>query len=341
MLIIIVTLYTFDPNYASFDRMKSYQVFRTHLSPYQNKNFLLQEKALIETFDGLEYRSVEDLGDRDIILITNTHTQLKKLPLSVIKKTKLIIHPNSGYDHFHDEHELWRDIPLIVGHTIRAQAVAEYSLRSLFEGMIDFPQHISWNQQRKWDRPLLKDLSVWIFGYGHIGKIIADTLATLGMDITVIDPFIESCPHRWFRHWDEGKIKSARVIISAMSLNPTSHHLFGESFFQNLGEAVLFINGARGKLVQENFLRSYLQSHPRSFAFLDVFEQEPFGDEWHGFPQVWKTSHIAGVDKDLDSKILEFEWNVLANFLQSSPQEFTKMYAKELLQNKWLKGVLI
>ncbi len=321
--------------------MKCYQVVRTHLSPYQNKNFFHQEKAMVDALSGLEYRSVDNLSQREVILITNTHTQLKELPRPLIEKTKLIIHPNSGYDHFCHEHDLWKTIPLVIGHTIRAQAVAEYSLRVLFEGMIELPQHLHWNIQRTWDRPLLKNLPIWIFGYGHVGKIIADTLAFLGVDVTIVDPFIENCPHRWFRSWEEGNLKGARVIIAACSLNPTSYHLFGENFFSSLGEAVLFINGSRGKLVDENSLRIYLNDHPHSFAFLDVFEKEPFGEEWHGFPQVWKTSHIAGVEKDLDSKILEFEQMVLINFLESTPEKFFKIHFKELLQNKWIKGVLI
>lgn len=296
---------------------------------------------MVEAFSGLEYRPLNDLSEREVILITNTHTQLKELTPSLLNKTSLIIHPNSGYDHFHDEHELWRNIPLVVGHSIRAQAVAEYSIRALFEGMIELPQHLHWSSQRTWDRPLLKELPVWIFGYGHIGKIIADTLATLGMDVTVVDPFIVKCPHRWLQNWKEGDLQKARVIISAASLNQTSRHLFGEEFFQSLGDSVLFINGARGKLVDEEFLREYLQGHSHSFAFLDVFEHEPFGTEWQGFPQVWKTSHIAGVEKNLDSKILEFERNVLENFLGLSSQEFSRHYEKELLQYKWIKGVLI
>ncbi len=296
---------------------------------------------MVEAFKDLEYRSVSNLSERDVILITNTHTELKELPPPLLEKTKLIIHPNSGYDNFRHEHTLWRHIPLVIGHTIRAQAVAEYSLRALFEGMIELPQHLHWDSQRNWDRPLLKGLPVWLFGYGHIGKIIAETLAVLGMDVTIIDPFIEDCPHRWFKKWDEGHLKSARVIIAATSLNETSHHIFGEKFFSSLGDSTLFINGARGKLVDEYFLRSYLEKYPRSFAFLDVFENEPFGQEWHGFPQVWKTSHIAGVEKNLDSKIIQFEQSVLTNFLKSSPLEFSNTYAKELLQNKWIKGVLV
>ncbi len=321
--------------------MKSYQVVRTHVSPYQNKNFLTLEKSIIESFPSLKSRALESLGEEEIILVTNTHTQLSELPRGLLKKTKLIVHPNSGYDHFSGEHELWRNIPLIVGHTIRATAVAEYSLGAVFQGLLELPQHLSWQKERTWNRTLLKGTSVWVFGYGHIGKMIADTLAQLGMLVTVVDPFITNCPHKHFNKWQEGQIKDARVIISAMSLNPTSYHIFGDDFFNNLCHKIIFINGARGKLADENLLKNYLLSNQESFAFLDVFEQEPFGEEWLGFPQVWKTSHIAGVEKDLDQKILEFEKCVFHDYLNLNEENFLKKYEKELLQNKWIKGVLV
>lgn len=317
--------------------MKSYQVIRTHLSPYQSKDFSLREKALIEKLPGLNYQGLKDAKEEETILITNTHTQLRELPHSLLKQTKLIIHPNSGYDHFESEQDLWANIPLVVGHTIRAQAVAEYSLRALFEGMIELPCHMSWDANRIWERPLLRGTSVWIFGYGHIGKIIADTLSTLGMNVTIVDPY----QGQNLKHWKDGNIREARVIISAMSLNKSTYHYFNQDFFNALSEEVLFINGARGKMVDERALREYLLSHPGSFAFLDVFEKEPFNEDWHGFPQVWKTSHIAGVEKDLDQKILDFEEAVLKDYLNLDTISFSQKYHHELLQNKLMKGVLI
>lgn len=317
-----------------------YQVVRTHLSPYQSPDFTKSEKALLEGL-GTSYRTLENFENTETILVTNTHTQLKNLPTDLLKNTKLIVHPNSGYDHFKNEHEIWKNKPLVVGHTIRAQAVAEYSLGALFEGLLELPQHMSWNKDRNWDRVLLKGTNVWVFGYGHIGKIIADTLSTIGMKVTVVDPFIYECPHHHLKDWRKGLIREAKVVIAAMSLNDTSKHFFNDEFFDGAHPELLFINGARGKLVKEESLRGFLLSHPKSFAFLDVFENEPFGDEWHGFPQVWKTSHIAGVEKNLDQKILEFEKEVISDFLKTSPEEFNKKYQKELLQNKWMKGVLI
>src|SRR6478735_7313580 len=115
--------------------MKSYQVVRTHISPYQSKDFISQEETMISGLAGLNYRRLNEISDLDTILITNTHTDLRALPPGLLKRTKLIIHPNSGYDNFHKDHVLWKDIPIVIGHTIRAQAVAEYSIGAVFEGM--------------------------------------------------------------------------------------------------------------------------------------------------------------------------------------------------------------
>lgn len=321
--------------------MKRLQVLRTHISPYQSKDFLSLEDEMVSRFHELSYESRMDQLVDETILITNTHTDLKLIPSSVLKKTRLIIHPNSGYDNFAADFEIWKDIPVVIGHTIRAQAVAEYSIGALFEGLLNLPQHISWHQERTWDRTLLKDTSVWIFGYGHIGKIISDTLVTLGMKVTVIDPFETNCPHPRLNKWQEGKFRDVKVAIAALGLNSTSMHIFNEEFFSAARPDLLFINGARGKLVSEKALKEFLLTHPDAFAFLDVFEKEPFGEEWHGFPQVWKTSHIAGVEKSLDNKILQFEEAILRDYLGMNSLEFKSKYEKELLQNKIQAGVLI
>lgn len=318
----------------------NYQVIRTHLSPYQSAHFTGVEKELVEQL-GLKYQTLESFKDEDSILITNTHTKLKDLPVQLLRRTKLIVHPNSGYDNFVADRNLLDSIPVVIGHTIRAQAVAEYSIGAVFEHLLELPQHITWSKERTWSRTLLKDTKVWVFGYGHIGKIIADTLATLGMKITVVDPFIETCPHKHLTDWKNGNLEEARVVIAAMGLNETSKKLFNDDFFARANSSLLFINGARGKLVNEESLKSFLLSHPEAFAFLDVFEEEPFTDKWYGFPQVWKTSHIAGVEKDLDNRILEFERLVINDFLKLERSYFLNKYHKELLQNKWVKGVLV
>jgi D-3-phosphoglycerate dehydrogenase len=321
--------------------MKSIQVIRTGVSPYQAQNFISQEREMVSSIHSLEYRELDSFSENPVILITNTHTKLSSLPERLLAQTKLIIHPNSGFDNFVKEIEKWRNIPTIIGHKIRAQAVAEYSLSALFQGLSELPQHIQWDSKRHWKRHLIAEKKIWIFGYGHIGKILADTLVTLGSTVTVIDPYVNICPHNHIHSWREAKLEEADVVISTMSLNKSSELLFNQDFFSKANPHLLFINGARGQLVHEKSLREFLLLNPEAMAFLDVFQNEPFGEEWIGFPQVWKTSHIAGVENQLDQKILDFEKEVLEDFINLNKENFYSNYEKEILQNKWIKGILV
>lgn len=317
--------------------MKRVQIIRTHTSPYQGKDFADKEKQALEAL-GITYTNAEDLSpDLETILITNTHTHLRELPSDLLNRTSLILHPNSGYDNFAQDQAVWKNIPIIIGHKIRAQAVAEYTLSSFFQGLSELPQHLHWNKERLWDRQLLKDQTISIFGYGHIGKILAATLSALGCPIQVIDPYIQQCPYPHFKTYHNAP--ATRVVMVSCGLNETSIKMFNEEFFKKARANLLFINGARGKLVEEKALREFLLSHPESFAFLDVFENEPFGPEWSSFPQAWKSSHIAGVYQNLDQKIIDFEVEVLKDYLAGI--DVTQKYADELLQNKYREGVLI
>lgn len=309
--------------------MKEYSVIRTHFSPYHGPQFEQIERDRLTKIPGISF----DSRKGPFVLITNTHTELKSLPREILANTKLILHSNSGYDHYAHEVEYWKDIPVVVGHEIRAQAVAEYAIGALFEGLIEMPQHLAWNKSRTWDRPLIRDQKVRVYGFGHVGKIVVNTLKALGANVTVVDPYV--LPQPKTDHSDD------RVVIVCASLNDNSRLMFDEKFFEQAHPDLIFINPARGKLVKESALREFLLSHPKAQAFLDVFEKEPFDESWHHFPQVWKTSHIAGVYSELDEGIIKFEERVLADFVKMDEMSFKEKYRLELLQNKWIKGSLI
>lgn len=318
--------------------MKSFEVVRTHTSPYQSKTFRELEKTSLEAM-GFEYRDLETASlTKPTILITNTHTQLISLPKKILDVTELIIHPNSGYDHFKDEFDLWKNIPVIIGHEVRAQAVAEYSLSCLFQGMCDLPRHMVWDKNRNWDRPLIRDQVVMVVGLGHIGMIVAQTLKSLGVQVLSVDPYVLNSD---FKSLAQAPVEKADAMIVCASLNPSSHNLFNQNFFKRPKKNLIFINGARGKLFDPEALKEFLLLNPEAQAFLDVFPHEPFTEEWINFPQTWKTSHIAGVTRDLDQKILDFEIKILEDYIKLDEMGFSQKYFSELLQNKWKQGVLI
>lgn len=322
--------------------MKSFQVARANLSPYQRENFTSLEKKAFEMIPGIRYVSLSELEEKqDTVLITNTHTRLRDLDQKILSSVRLIIHPNSGYDHWSTEADLWANIPVVIGHQIRAQAVAEYTLGCLMSAVLKLPEHRTWDTQRNWNRKLLRDMNIAVIGYGHIGSIVSQTLKALGSKVLVIDPYKEKVPHEHYEHWRKAPLEKADAILMCCGLNESSTHMISEDFLKLCAPDVIIVNGARGKIIESQSLRTFLKTHPQAQAFLDVFEEEPFGGDWEREERVWKTSHIAGVYSELDQAIIDFGAQVLGDFVTASAQEFAEKYKDELLQNKRIKGKLV
>ncbi|MDB9787095.1 hypothetical protein OAB57_03240, partial [Bacteriovoracaceae bacterium] len=146
-----------------------HQVLRLNKSSYQQSNDLLNEKKAIEDLGDIIYRDAPSQLDLEIplILITNTHTTALDINALRMHSIKLILHPNSGCDNFTPSFLKNLTCPIIFGNEIRAPAVAEYILHSIFESISKFPRQKSWSRQ--WKRKLLNQQEIQIFGHGHIG----------------------------------------------------------------------------------------------------------------------------------------------------------------------------
>jgi phosphoglycerate dehydrogenase-like enzyme len=314
--------------------MVTYQVIRTHTSPYHHSNFLEEEKNKINSINGLKYVPIAQARAIPSILLTNTHSDLSKLPTPILVNTKLIIHPNSGFDNFLHDLNLISNTPVILGNSIRAQSVVEYCLGAIFQNKLNIPHHQQWEKSRTWERKLLRENRVWIFGHGHIGEKMALTLETLGLEVHVVDPFSKNKSIRHYNHWKEGELEKADICISALSLNPSTKDYFNKDFFSSVKKDLLFINASRGAVVDELALKTFLRLSPQAYAFLDVFSEEPFHLEWNDLSNLTKTSHIAGVDRQLDQRIIEFEFQILNEFLMQDLQTFLRYHQQDHLQSK-------
>ena len=86
------------------------------------------------------------------------------------------------------------------------------------------------------------------------------------------------------------------IILNLASLNPTSKNLINKDFLNALNKDGLFINPARGKIVNQSDLLSFLGENPQVTAYLDVFENEPEDFEMlKKVPNIKLSSHQAGV----------------------------------------------
>lgn len=296
---------------------------RINTSPYFAPGFNQKESDSLEHYVDMLSADSDESAD---ILITNTHVNFDLLSVEQIKKLKLIVHANSGYDNFPVDFVKGSKAPIVVGSTIRAQAVAQYIISALTGRYSHLPLHKEWDYDRKWNRTLLSELKVTLIGFGHIGKILNSFLSPIVKELVIYDPFenLTQINHR-----------GSDVVILACGLNSKSRNMIDKNFLNGLKENATIINAARGELVVTNDLVNFLTANDDAFAVLDVFEKEPNNFfSFKALKNIITTSHIAGVFKNIDQHTIDFEVEVVRDFLDLTDFDFRNKYQKMILQNK-------
>ncbi|MEX1099080.1 MAG: NAD(P)-dependent oxidoreductase [Bacteriovoracaceae bacterium] len=316
------------------------QIYRTNSSSYQDSSFFQQEKEKLESIPGIKYiKSLTEIrDDAPFILISNTHTEPSELPQILLDNTILMVHPNSGHDNFPKRFTQEMNFPIVLGNPIRSHAVAEYILSSIFHHFTPIKNHAYWSNNRKWDRKLLKEQKALIIGMGNVGKILYQSLSPLCEQVVAHDPYAsETIAHKDVkREWNPDLARDKDVIVIAASLTNSSRGMIDQQFLKNLSAEALIVNAARGEIVNEEHLISWLKKNERSHAYLDVFNEEPFRPGYlQNLPNLNKTSHIAGVYKELNNDIIEFERFIIKEFLESysenKMEQFKTKYQELLL----------
>jgi D-3-phosphoglycerate dehydrogenase len=313
-----------------------YTVYRLSKSSYQDAQFIAREKKAIEevvrnTYISVTYteKPTEIDPDSKIILLTNSHSCMDEIPKVLVDKIELIIHPNSGHDNYSKDFLDQFKGPIIVGNQIRANAVAEYILSCLFHHFCPIPNHHHWDEKREWDRVLLSDQKIIIYGHGHIGSKVYASLKPIIPNLYVIDPkHFHSNLGKKVNQVSDEILNKANIVIICTDLNDSSLHLIDNDLLGKLDESFLIINAARGKNIDIESLKNWLKKYPKAMAYIDVFDKEPYAPGFLvGLKNLNKTSHIAGVFDVLNQRMIEFEKSILSDFL-STESDFATKYKK-------------
>lgn len=140
----------------------------------------------------------------------------------------------------------------------------------------------------------LSGKSFGIVGYGAIGHRVAQIARAFGMEVLaygrhpITDPTVTYLPL-------EDLLRQADVVSLHCPLNAESDTMMNEAAFAAMKPGALFINTARGALVDERALRAALESGHLGGAAVDVLRQEPMRADCplYGAPRCVITPHIA------------------------------------------------
>jgi D-3-phosphoglycerate dehydrogenase len=147
-----------------------------------------------------------------------------------------------------------------------------------------------------------------LVGFGRIARHVARIAAGLGMRITTYDPFLPaSAIPAGIDRADtlEALLGVADVVSVHVPLTEASRGLFGAAAFASMKPGAVFINTARGGLVDHDALLEALDTGRLFGAGLDVTDPEPLqvGEPLLGRDDVVVTPHIASGTVDGKARI--------------------------------------
>ncbi|MNV55734.1 putative 2-hydroxyacid dehydrogenase YoaD [compost metagenome] len=187
---------------------------------------------------------------------------------------------------------------------VNAQAVAEHVMALILSYYKNIPFLDTFMKNGMDENQLdytgseLKGKTIGIIGLGAIGKKVAAFCKVFDMNVLAYarNPLVQS--DGLVKMTDFDTLVSTSDIVSVhVSLNQQTKQLINKATFKKMKNTALFINTARGGIVNEKDLIDAVKNGDISGACLDVFESEPLpiDSELRNLRNVILTPHTAGM----------------------------------------------
>jgi D-3-phosphoglycerate dehydrogenase len=221
-----------------------------------------------------------------------------------------------------------RQLGVVVSNTpnTATDAIAEHCLALLLAVARRLTQMDSAVKQGTWERGMMfqcQGKTLGIIGTGVIGTRFAELGRAIGMRVIAwtLHPDPEKARRAGFAYVPtlDALLSDAEVISLHLRSSPETRGLLGRAQFARMRRGAIFINTARGDIVDEAALAEGLRSGRLGGAGIDVFAREPVSRDnpLLGAPNVVLTPHTAGTTPE-----------ALANGLNLCAENVTRYLAR-------------
>lgn len=171
----------------------------------------------------------------------------------------------------------------------------------------------------------IRGKTLGIIGYGSIGSQLSVLAESLGMEVIFYDKVEKLALGNAKKalNLDE-LLKKSDVISLHVTGDPKANvNLISEKEFLKMKDGVIFLNLARGFVVDVTALVKYIKNGKIRGAGVDVFPKEPKGKdepldtELAGLPNVILTPHIAGSTEEAQKNIAQFVSRKIIDFMNT------------------------
>ncbi len=239
-------------------------------------------------------------------LVLRTYTTVDGRLLDTAARLRVVGRAGAGLDSIDVQACRARGIEVVYTPDANTQAVVEYVVGLLVDAVRPRPTLREPVDTERWRRVRaeaagqrqLGDLTLGILGLGRVGRRVAAVAGAIGFDRVLYNDLVEIAPHdRSGAHPAPVDALFARSDILSIHVDgrPGNRHFVGAGLIGRMKDDVIFINTARGFVVDSAAMAQFLREHPAAQALLDVHEQEPFDEDYPllGLPNARLYPHLA------------------------------------------------
>jgi len=310
--------------------MNNFKVLVTDNISKEGIDILLREGNItVDVKAGIKNEELKKvIGEYDAI-ITRSGTNI---PASLIEnpgKLKIIGRAGVGVDNINIEAASKKGIIVMNAPTGNTLAATELTIGIMLAAARKIPLANDSLKTGKWDRKKFMGIELYnktlgIVGLGRIGSNVAIRAKSFGMRVIAYDPYIKKskADSLGVILYDnlEDLLKEVDVITFHTPLTAVTRNMITAKEIELMKDNVIFVNCARGGIVNENDLYDALKSGKVFAAGVDVFEKEPpESNKLLELENVFATPHIGANTMEGQEAVSVIIAEQIANALNGRP----------------------
>jgi D-3-phosphoglycerate dehydrogenase len=209
------------------------------------------------------------------------------------------------------------------------RSVVELAIAQMVLLVRNLPDKMMGMHNGKWQKSAtsareIRGKKLGIIGYGNIGKQLSIVAEAMGLDVYFYDIVDRLALGNATKCTSMEELLGQVDIVSLhIDGRPSNDNLFGEKEFAMMKSGAIFMNLARGKVVDVKALKDAIDIGKIKGCAVDVFPKEPksndepFESELMGMRNTILTPHIGGSTIEAQENIGNFVPNKIINYINT------------------------
>ena len=263
----------------------------------REKGYEVDEKLELSRFELLRYVREYD-G-----LIVRSGTIVDGELFDAAPKLKVVGRAGVGVDNIDIDAATQHGVIVCNAPTSNIISAAELTMGLILDCARNIAQADASMKMGKWERARFNGVELHhktlaIFGFGRVGRLVAERAKAFGMQVIAHDPFCsrdlaESTGVKLYERIED-VLPIADFITVHLPKTENTIGMFGPEEFAQMKDGVIVINAARGGIFNVKALSDFVAAGKVRAAAVDVWEDEPcLESPLHEFGQCTLTPHLG------------------------------------------------